>query len=144
MGVVNRFQIVAACAVVIFLLGLVRASRILFSSSVARDTTAFNVPSSGQTPLTLPSDETFQTIPREVSRNPFEEPSPWRPPAPGDLPPPSVVDLLRLTPAPLLLRPDGVPRMGSIPQSPEKRADSKLLMQLRRIFQASSRKESAE
>lgn len=143
MGSINRYQLVAALAAVVFALGTIRAARILLGSSVSETEAVFAGSPTGPAPLTLSTESRIETIPSVVRRSPFEEPSPWQAPRPEDLPPPPPGDLLRLSPAPLLLRPDGVPRLGSIPRAEEPRADSKLLAKLRQLFRSSG-KEAAE
>ena len=88
MSAVNRFQALAACAVVVFVLGAVRAVAILAGSSQATRPPAFTIASSGQVAIRVPHAAPFAEIEVAVARNPFEAPSQWRPPplfrSPGD------------------------------------------------------------
>ncbi len=139
MGPVNRYQILGAIALVVFLFGLVRATKILLSPAGAGRETAFSLAPVGQISLTLPQESSFPKLPESIDRDPFLAPSPWRAPQPEALPPPPVTDLLSIEPTPFLFRPDGVPRLGGVAHSPQNRADTKILMRVRRAFRSSAK-----
>jgi hypothetical protein len=138
MPAVNRYQLVGVIALGIFVLGLVRAGSILFGPSGFGGGDAPVLAPEGQAPLTLPRERDFPVIPAAVARDPFEAASVWRPPSPERLDPPPFAELLRLEPAPLLLAPDAVPRLGAAAPVAEARADAKILTQLRRLFRATA------
>ena len=133
MGVVNRYQVVAAVAAVIFVLGVVRAVGMFFTGAGA-DVARFSLMEAADVSLALPEAEWFPALSRTCTRDPFAAPSRWQAPGPDDLPPPPFGDLLRLEPTPSLLREDALPRLGTSYQTEEQRPDRELITRLRRVF----------
>ena len=138
MHAVNRYQLVFGAALLIFVLGLVRAGAIFFGSSGADLTRELSFSSSTQAPLLLPRSFSLPRVAASVKRNPFVAASQWREPEPEVLPPPPLEDLLRLVPSPFLLCPDGAPRLIRIPRTSEKRVDRTLLLKVKTLFRKKS------
>ncbi len=140
MNALNRYQIVAACALVVCILGIVHAVSVFLTDpgfDSLEDESLSTVNRSVS--LSLPGNESFPPIGDTVSRNPFAAPSRWRSPKPGELPPPPFEDLLKLTPSPVLLRSDGLPRLGRLPGEEDSRLDNTLITKLKRLFRDRTR-----
>jgi hypothetical protein len=129
----NRYQIVAAAAGVLLLLGIFRAVKIFAGLSGGGGAEISFV---SRRTIALPADEkeTFAKIDRRCERDPFSAPSQWRDPQPEDVDMPPLGDFLGLQPTPLLLRQDGLPRIGPPPAAREDKPDRELLMRVRRVF----------
>ncbi len=129
----NRFQIVAVIAGALLLLGIFRAAKIFAGLSGGGGA---DITFASRRTIALPADdkETFVKIGRQSARDPFSAPSRWREPQPEDMDMPPLGDLLGLQPTPLLLRQDGLPRIGPPPGAREDKLDRELLTRVRRVF----------
>jgi len=129
----NRYQIVAAVAGVLLLLGIFRAGKIVAGLSGGGGA---DITFASRRTIALPADEkeTFVKIGRQTARDPFSAPSRWRDPQPEDMDMPPLGDFLGLQPTPLLLRQDALPRIGPPPAAREDKPDRELLMRVRRVF----------
>jgi len=144
-SVLNRYQVVAACALIVFVAGAIHSvdSFLTTPGFEGLDDSAAS-PVTEKIAISLPGSEPFPAIGASVSRNPFAAPSRWRRQEPGELNPPPLDGLLKLTPSPVLLRSDGLPRLGKIPDENETRVDRKILTRIQRSFRSRRSSERTE
>ncbi len=135
----TRYQLVALAAAIIFLLGLVRAVVALLGGHTDEEKLVFSLQPAPSAMVAMPRRFSFPSVASSAARDPFRAQSSWRPPAPREVPPPPLTELLRLSPVPVAFRPDGTPRIVTVRPTSEKRPDQTLLVRLRRALKEKKR-----